>query len=293
MTAASSPRGLHVFLGPDRARKLQRLQEWERALGAGPLDRHDLDAASAAADEVVALARQRPAAAAARLIVIDRAHALGADAVAGLLRHAASVAETACVVCLVEVELGARHALAAAQRDGALTIERFPGRETAAAKPFALADALANADAGEALRALRDQLDAGRDALEVFGLVSWQLQRWVLFKRLARAGPGAEALAALTGLKPWQAERLRTEVARRSLGQWQRLLAFCWEMEAAAKTGRTPPVLAVERLILEACRLPAAPARGARPSGGFRAAGEPAGEPGLRAGSGVAVDDAP
>ena len=56
-----------------------------------------------------------------------------------------------------------------------------------AVKPFALTDALGTRDAAAALATLRDQLLAGKDALEVMGLIAWQLNRWMAIKRLARA----------------------------------------------------------------------------------------------------------
>ena len=52
------PRGLYVFTGPDRVRKLQRLQAFEHALGVGHLDRHRLDARELPAPALLALCRQ-------------------------------------------------------------------------------------------------------------------------------------------------------------------------------------------------------------------------------------------
>lgn len=247
-------RGIHLFLGPDRARKLQRIHEWERAIGVQPLDRHHLDGASVGAAPLLALCRQQPAASPLRLIVVDDAHRLDAAAVDVLVEHAEVIAKSACVVLLVDVELKERHALARARsQDGRLATEEFPARSSPAAKPFALTEALGRRDAGTALAVARDQLTGGKEPLELLGLVAWQVQRWVVVRRLADAGMAADRIAAVTGLKPWQVERLRSEIARRPLDSLQGLLERCWKLDVDAKSGRAMPELALEQLVLEVC----------------------------------------
>ena len=253
--------GLHLFLGPDRPWKLSRLRELEAALGVQPLDRHQVDASSTTAKELLSLCRQRPAVSPLRLVVVDQAHRLGADAVDALLAHAEVIAHSACVVLLVEAELGLRHALAKALQGrggatggrGGLTVERFPGRGIPAAKPFALTDALGTRDAAEALAAMRDQVVAGKEPLELLGLIAWQVTRWVTVKRLSEAGYSAERMAAATGLHSWQVQRARAEVADRPLGALRQALERCWRLDADAKRGRNLPELAVEQLLIEIC----------------------------------------
>ena len=62
---------LWIFSGADRARKLQRLQELERALQVQPLDRHQVDGAQITPKALLALCRQQPAASPVRLVVVD------------------------------------------------------------------------------------------------------------------------------------------------------------------------------------------------------------------------------
>ena len=253
-----------LFLGSDRPPKLQRLGELERALRIDPLDRHRLDGSTLTAAALLAACRQRPAASPVRLIVIDQAHRLDAAAVDALLAHAAVIVQSACVVLLVEAELGARHALAkalpgrgsATGAPEALAIERFPGRGGSSAKPFALTDALASRDAAEALAALREQLVAGKDPLELLGLIAWQVNRWVTVKRLSKAGYSAERMVTAMGLHPWQVQRVCAEVADRSLGSLRQALERCWRLDADAKRGRNLPELAVEQLLVELCLEP-------------------------------------
>ena len=243
--------GLYLFLGPDRVRKLQRIQALERSLGIGPLDRHQLDGADVSGAQLLALCRQQPAESPLRLVVVDQAHRLDAACVDGLLRQAPVIAQNTCLVLLVEGELGFRHPLIRAGT--AMTTEQFSARESVAAKPFALTDALGLRDPAAALGAMRDQVLAGRDPLEILPLIAWQVQRWVVVKRLLEADSSVESIVAVTGLRLWQVERLRSEVARRSLESLQQLLERCWQADAKAKTGRTIPELTLEGLVVEIC----------------------------------------
>lgn len=258
----SSPGGLYLFLGTDRVRKLQRIQELERALRVGPLDRHQLDAATMTAPELLALCRQQPAAGSVRLIVVDQAHRLTGACVEALLTHAAVITANAALILLVETELSVRHPLAAAGR--AIATERFPGRDAPALKPFALTDALGTRDLGAALGAVHDQLLAGKEPLELLGLIAWQLQRWVLVKRLLGMGERTERIAAVTGLKFWQVERVVSEVAPRSLDSLEELLERCWQLDVDAKRGRANARVAIEQLVSEVCILPVSDTAGIR-----------------------------
>jgi hypothetical protein len=163
-------------------------------------------------------------------------------------------------VLLVEEALSVRHTLApyqggtAASTDRAIKTERFPGQDLPAVKPFALVDALGRGDVTGALAAVHDQLVSGREPLDILGLVGWQLQRWVAVRRLLDAGEPIERLAALTGLRPWQAQRAQSEVAGRSLASLQDLLARCWQFDVQAKRGLAMPALVVEQLVMEVCQ---------------------------------------
>ena len=254
--------GLHLFLGPDRPRKLQRTREIERSLGIQPLDRHHVDAAITSAAELVALCRQQPATSPLRLIIVDQAHRLDRASVDALRRHAGAIAKAACVILLVETELSVRHPLSEAPTQpsppaqpakGAFAVERFPQRGAVATKPFAFTDALGAGEVGGALAAAHDQLAIGKEPLELLGLMAWQLNRWVLVKRLLGSGYPTERIGTVIGLRPWQVQRLQSEVARRSLASLQDLLERCWQLDVDAKRGRTIPQLALEQLVTEIC----------------------------------------
>ncbi len=252
----SSHAGVYLFLGPDRAAKLKRIQELERSLRIQSLDRHGLDGAAVGPADLVALCRQRPAASPARLIVVEQAHRLSKAGVEALVEHAAMIQQNACVILLCETELSVRHPLFAAGQ--ALRIERFPGREVLAAKPFAMTDALGRGDLADALAALHDQLTSGKEPLELLGFVAWQLQRWLVVKRLQQAGGTTDTIGTTLGVRPWQAQRLAAEVAGYSLETLQELLRRCWQVDTDAKRGRVMPEWAVEQLVIGVCHARAA-----------------------------------
>lgn len=243
---------LRLFIGPDRAGKLERIQALERTLAIQPFDRHQLDAALLSSAELLAVCRQQPAASPVRLVVIDQAQRLDRRCLEALEAHAPALRRNACVVLLVDGEPGARQPLGAAA--GLFDVERFEARPASAAvNPFALTDALGRGEQAGALAALREQLLLGKEPLELLGLIAWQVQRWVAAKRLLARGGGAEGLAQALGLRGWQAERLQSEVSSRSLPALQALLERCWECDAALKSGRAVPELAIEQLVLSAC----------------------------------------
>ena len=246
--------GLHLFLGPDRPNKLARVQAFERALTIQPLDRHHIDGTAVSAATLLALCRQSPAASPLRLVVIDQAHRLDHACAGALVSHAAAIAQSACVILLFEGEVSLRHPFAQAQIP--VATERFPGRDAPAAKPFALTDALSTRDAAAALTAVRDQLLHGKEPLELLGLVAWQLSRWLTVRRLAEAGYTTQRIASIAGLKLWQAERLKADVAGRTLDSLRRLLARCWQLDVDAKSGRALAELAIEELIVAICLPP-------------------------------------
>ena len=124
---------------------------------------------------------------------------------------------------------------------------------------FALVEAVAQREVGSALHALEEQRAAGKEVVEMLGLLAWQLQRWLTVSQLLRAGVVRDQIERLTGLQPWQLERLMREVRSRPLDWLQRALHRCWELDVAAKTGRTIPRTALEGLIVELC-LPIRPA---------------------------------
>jgi DNA polymerase III delta subunit len=137
------------------------------------------------------------------------------------------------------------------------TVEEFPEREAASAKPFAFVEAIGRRDVAGALAAAQEQLRGGREPLELVGLIGWQLQRWVLVRRLLDAAARPEAIAAASGLRDWQLERVKAELRGRTTASVQRALRRCWQLDADAKRGKVPPLTALELLVMELCLEPA------------------------------------
>lgn len=251
-TPSSHSPSLFLFIGPDRAGKLQRVHRLAQTWRVDALDFHHLDGGALDAATLMTWCRQQPAASACRLIVIDDAHRLDPACAEALIQQAAVIAGSARVLLLVEAAWPARHPLA--NPPEVIAVERFPDRGgEPAAKPFALTDALGASDLPGACVALQEQLATGKEPLEVLGLVGWQLTRWVTTRRWLDQGAGAERISAMTGWKPWYVRRLSEEVERRPLAALQRLLLRCWQLDVDAKRGRILPQMAIEQLITEVC----------------------------------------
>lgn len=251
MAVSSARGGLFLLVGPDRARKWQRVQALEQSLGVGVLDQHHLDGTEVGSAELIASCRQSPAVAPFRLIVIDRGERLSRECLSSLIHHRESIIQVACVLILSEASLNKRHALS--QFVDQFESEIYPSSDEQAQKPFALTDAMANGDVVNALIVFNDQLALGKEPFEVLGLVTWQAQRWITVKRLLNEGSSPDQIMSVVKLKPWQMQRLRKELANRSLNWLQQMLTRCWEVDRDAKSGRTLPSLAVEQLVVSMC----------------------------------------
>ena len=118
---------------------------------------------------------------------------------------------------------------------------------------FALAEAIARRDAAGALYVIHEQMTAGKEIVELVGLVVWQLQRWVTVGRLVEAGVMPAQISALTGVQPWQLERVRRELSGRSVAWLMGMLRRCWQLDQAAKSGRAIPRLGFEQFVVELC----------------------------------------
>jgi len=119
---------------------------------------------------------------------------------------------------------------------------------------FALVDAIAKRDVATALQAVQEQLAAGKEVLELLGLLVWQLQRWLTVGQWMEAGIPPDGIAQRSGLRPWQLERMQRELADRPVDSLRWALQRCWELDVAAKSGRVPsPRVALEQLIVALC----------------------------------------
>lgn len=252
---------LLVWLGSDRARKQQQLAAFRTAHHIDLLDRHVLQALGLTPGALLTLAREQPAASPGRLIIVEEAHRLSAACVQALLEWRAAGTGTAWVMLWVEVALEARHPVQALLAQA--VVERFEGGtdEGTPGSAFMLVDAIGRRDAAGALRIMHQQLLDGKDPLELLGLVAWQLQRWLTVQELSEAGAGPDRIAASAGLQSWQLDKVRPQLAGRSAAELRRHVQQCWDIDVAAKRGRTLVRPALEQLVIALC-LPSASSAG-------------------------------
>ncbi len=250
---ANARGGLFLFIGPDRARKLERIEAIATARQVHLLDQHRLNAADVSASSLLALIRAYPALSPVRLVIVDDAQRLDAACVKGVAGYADAVSHTACLILLVDGEVTPTHPLATLTPHA--TIEQFASPlPQVTPESFALVNAIARRDLGAALGAMQDQLASGKEVLELLGRVIWQLQRWLLVEHLLEAGTALGRIADLTGIRPGQLERIRVELAGRSLASLRRALQACWQLDVSAKRGQVPLLrVALEQVVVELC----------------------------------------
>lgn len=248
---------LLVLAGSDRARKQERVRAVAERFHVDPLDWHTLEAAACAAGPLNALIRERPMAGPRKLIVIDDADRLDRACAAMLEVLRETWPETASVILLVEASPERQHPLAALLKGRAVEWYRAAPQAAASRGGFALLNAVAKRDPAAALQELDAQLLEGKDGLELLGSLVWQLQRWLTVARWRQTGVSAEAIAEAMQLEVWQVDRILGELRGRTLGELRDCLERCWELDVAAKRGRTPSLrTALEQLVLRVC-LPA------------------------------------
>ena len=247
--------GLFILLGADRFRKHERLAQLRQSLKVHPLDEHRLSALALDPADFGTLIREHPALSPMRLIVVEDAHRLSPGCLKGLEHHRDVLKQVACVFLLSDAPLEPSHPLLALKPFA--TVESFeePGRSKSSGG-FALLEAVARRDVAAALHLMQDQLAEGKEVVELFGLLGWQLQRWLTVSHLVDAGMTPRQIADVTGLSSWQVERITTELAGRRTEELARVAKRCWEADVEVKTGRTIPRMALERLLVELC-LPA------------------------------------
>ena len=242
----------YLLLGPDRSSKLERVRQLTQQLRLDPLDMHRLSAAETSAPDLLSLIRQHPMKSAVRLIVIDDAHRLDGACLQTLARQQELFQQTACVALMVETALEDTPAWQA-MRECAV-VEEFAGSVSSAPDHFAWLNAIARRDGPSALQGLHEQLAGGKEALELVGLIVWQVQRWLTLAHLLKAGTPRQEIETITGWKPWQIQRLSEELRGRSVVSLQRALEACWRLDVQAKSGRLPSLTtALEQVVVSLC----------------------------------------
>ena len=252
MTLPAARAGLYFFLGSDRAQKRQRVRELGHALAVHQVDWHSLHAAELSAATLSSLLRAPAMMGPTRLVVIDEAQRLDGLCLKILTQAVPTLAPHG-VILLIHEELPSAHPLAALRSQA--VVQRFEEPATVGASGrFALVEALATREASAVLQALHEQLMAGKDVLELVGLIVWQLHRWLTVQHLVESGTSRERIGELTRLQSWQLERVLRELAGWSTTALQQALWRCWELDRAAKRGALAnPRAALEGWLVEVC----------------------------------------
>ena len=243
---------LRLFLGADRAHKLERVRQLADQLQISPLDFHSIHAAQMTTPEILSLIRQHPMQSPRRLVVIDEAHRLEAACLEALSQQWEQFQQTACVVLLVEADIDDEPAWEGLRRRA--SVEDFGGEASRTPDHFVWLNAIAQRNIPAALQGLHEQLGSGKEELELLGLMVWQVQRWLTLAHLLEAGASRAQIEAATGWKPWLVARLMDEVRGRSVESLHDSLERCWKLDVDAKRGRAPRLTtALEQVVVSLC----------------------------------------
>jgi DNA polymerase-3 subunit delta len=117
-------------------------------------------------------------------------------------------------------------------------------------------DAIAEANAAEALRILDGLLDQGQEPLGILGAFSWQLRRLAQVNRLHQQGqPLADAMAAAGVVQPFQARGLEQQLRHLGRRRADRLYDWLLQTNTGLKGRSTlPERTLLERLVIQLAR---------------------------------------
>lgn len=123
--------------------------------------------------------------------------------------------------------------------------------EARGADIFAMVDAVGARDRAQALSMLHDLLKEGAAPLYLLAMITRQFRMLMQVKELSGAGIGPEAIRAKTGIHPFVLKKMEPQSRRFSLKQLEDTYARLLDTDAAIKTGRSEPVLALDLLVAE------------------------------------------
>ena len=118
---------------------------------------------------------------------------------------------------------------------------------------FSLVDAMANGDAGLALRSLNKLLEE-QDAFSLFGMVVRQFRLLLQAREVLDEGGGAAGVAVELHQPSFVAQKLTKQAARFHLQTLEAIHRQLLEMDKAAKTGQMPLDLALQTFVVSLAR---------------------------------------
>jgi len=119
---------------------------------------------------------------------------------------------------------------------------------------FGLVDALGIRRPREAMRLLREALDAGANELYLLSMVARQIRLLLAARDMGDRGMSPADVQRKLRLHPFVALKLQPQVGRFTVQELQRIQRRVLKADHEIKTGRVEPSLALEMLVLDICR---------------------------------------
>ncbi len=122
-------------------------------------------------------------------------------------------------------------------------------RRLADERLYVLTDALGERRLAAAMESLRRLLEQGDEPLVIFGAVTGHVRRMLRVRR--HAGGGARAVADVSGLPQWRAERLAKQARAYKEEELVSAMSLLAEADLDLKGGDIPPYAVLERVVIE------------------------------------------
>lgn len=134
-----------------------------------------------------------------------------------------------------------------------IMVDRLVPMEALRDTVFAALDRLASGDRKGALRLFSERVEAGENAHGMLGLCAWQLRTVYLVADAyhAQGLRSSDAIARVTGLKPFQAGKVLRQVGGFPVDRVRRGFSLLAELDMEAKSGGTDPALALEMFVMK------------------------------------------
>lgn len=119
------------------------------------------------------------------------------------------------------------------------------------ASVFAMVEALAAGDGPQAVRLLRELLQAGEAPLSILGMIGWQYRLLLQVNELAAQGMSQDEVASVLKQKPYTIKKAWPSAQRFRLRTLEQALERLLETDVAIKTGQMEDRVALDVLVAE------------------------------------------
>lgn len=162
---------------------------------------------------------------------------------------------------LIDQELGKLQTYAGPGQTVQITDVRLLVSAVREASVFAMVEALAAGDGPQAVRLLRELVQAGEAPLSILGMIGWQYRLLLQINELAAQGMSQDDVASALKQKPYTIKKAWPAAQRYRLSTLEEALERLLATDIAIKTGQMEDRVALDMLVAELSGTRTAPQR--------------------------------